>query len=63
MFLLSNLLGCVIRLKDNGEVGFKISNEFSFYHEVAETKAESMSELDAKPLVDHIINLRADDDN
>jgi len=53
----------VIRLKDNGEVGFKISNEFSFYHEVAETKAESMSELDAKPLVDHIINLRADDDN
>lgn len=63
MFLLSNLLGCIIRLKDNGEVGFKLSQEFAFYHEVSETKAQSEAELDAKPAVDYIIDLRADDDD
>ena len=63
MFLLSNLLGCIIKLKEKGEVGFKLSQEFAFYHETSKTQSDSEAELDAKPAVDYIIDLRSNDDD
>ena len=63
MFLLSNLLGCVIRLKEKGEVGFKISNTFAFFHETSKTQSNSEAETDVKPAIDHIIDFRSNDDD
>lgn len=53
-----NLFGCVIKLKDNGKLSFFTSTEWGVKHETAETKAESVSTWDYKPLVDYILQLR-----
>lgn len=33
--------GCTFKAKDNGEVGFRMANEFVFFSRTSETKAES----------------------
>lgn len=45
--LVTIVAGCTFTLKDNGEIGFKQSTEWAFYHQTSETKSTASSNLEA----------------
>ena len=40
-------MGCTFTLKDQGEIGFKQSTEWAFYHTASETHSTASSNLEA----------------
>jgi len=60
MLLAGCLLGCTIPLSNGGEVGFKQSTTWSFYHTTVDTKAKSEAAVEF-PAVEDLIKSKAED--
>ena len=62
LWLLSNLFGCIVNLRDKGEIGFEMVSGFKFTHETSTTNSASESAIDFKPTAD-LINELQDNNN
>ncbi len=57
------LTGCVVRLRDSGEASFGWETRFVVKHVATGSGQDSESSIDGKPLVEHIIDLRENDED
>ncbi len=51
-------VGCVAGLTNAGEIGFKQSTSWGFYHRAEATEGESRAELDLQPIIDYVVELQ-----
>lgn len=56
------LAGCTIKLEDSGEVSMGLEHRIVLKHVATGSGQESISSIDGKPLVEHIIDLRENDE-